>query len=377
MKAANIAGPAIAVGVPAGRVESGELTSIDIARGIAAMSVFVYHYGIGHVLAMRTGFSQFEWIAVPGAVYAVPFFFIISGFCIHRAEWRRALRQEKPALDIRAYLRRRFFRIYPAYIFALFLSCFVNFAVGIGTMPMDLVVHALLLQGFSSEYFNSINLVLWTISVEFFLYLIYPAWFAMRRRAGIVPAVVAGTIVSIASLLLSWCFFYPYSAPVMWFFLSTWGGWLFGAMLSEFELETSGRDVLGRWWWQLGFASWAAFLISDHAGVFGERYGIFQIPLRIYLCAWAMTALLLMESRFRSATGAFRWLVWAGSWCGACSYSIYLLHEPLITVRNIVQSLDLSGDARAVLQIGWFFVILYLCGKSYRYIERRFASIGR
>jgi peptidoglycan/LPS O-acetylase OafA/YrhL len=49
-----------------------ELVSINIGRGLAALSVFVYHYGVGQVLVKYTGFSALNWLAYPGALYGRP-----------------------------------------------------------------------------------------------------------------------------------------------------------------------------------------------------------------------------------------------------------------------------------------------------------------
>lgn len=49
------------------------LTSIDVARGLAALSVAVYHQGYGIGLAHVTGIDAFHWIDWPGSFLAVPF----------------------------------------------------------------------------------------------------------------------------------------------------------------------------------------------------------------------------------------------------------------------------------------------------------------
>ena len=68
------------------------LISINVARGVAAFSVFVYHYGLGKILAKYTQIPEFNYLSIPGAEYGVPLFFAISGFCIHRSEWLQILR---------------------------------------------------------------------------------------------------------------------------------------------------------------------------------------------------------------------------------------------------------------------------------------------
>lgn len=215
-----------------------KLVSINVARGLAALSVFVYHYQVGAVLAKYTGIIAFSWIAYPGANYGVTLFFVISGFCIHGSEWRRLQRDPGAAFSLRRYAERRVRRIYPVYLFALLISCLLNGINGDWPSFTDLTFHVLLLHGFSQAFFNSINLVLWTISIEGFFYIIYPLWLKYRLKAGLLRAFVGGTLLSTVCLALTAAFFYPYSLPSRWFFLNTWGGWLLGALLAE-TMETS------------------------------------------------------------------------------------------------------------------------------------------
>jgi peptidoglycan/LPS O-acetylase OafA/YrhL len=54
------------------------------------------------------------------------------------------------------------------------------------------------------------------------------------------------------------------------------------------------------------------------------------------------------------------------------SYSVYLLHEPLITLRNLVQNQVPFVYFKMPFQIASFFVILGISWLSYRYLELRF-----
>jgi len=186
------------------------LISINIARGLAAFSVFVYHYGVGTIAAKYSGITQFNWIAIPGAIYGVTLFFVISGFCIHGSEWRRLQHRGDQRFDGRAYFRRRVLRIYPVYIFSLAISCALILANGVKLCAGDIFYHVLLLHGFSQAYFNSINLVLWTISIEAFFYVIYPLWLDYRVKVGLHQSFIVGAGICLSSLIVSAIFFYPY-----------------------------------------------------------------------------------------------------------------------------------------------------------------------
>lgn len=357
-------------------VNQNNLVSINVARGLAAFSVFVYHYGVGYVLAKYTGITAFNWLAIPGAQYGVTLFFVISGFCIHGSEWRRLQANAGTVFSLRGYAERRVRRIYPVYLFALAFSCLLNSVSKLWPSLPDMTLHLLLLHGFSADYFNTINLVLWTISIEAFFYIIYPAWLNYRLKAGLTRAFLGGTAISMAGWLVTAAFFYPYGYPARWFFLNTWGGWLLGALLAE-TIETNPGFYRNLSWWWLGAVLWTLSIFAEKKGLYHGRWLILLFPVRIYLCAWPLTALVLAEKRLVSSRGPAGLIVNSLSLIGLSSYSVYLLHEPLIQVRNILQDLMPLGRFRLPFQIVWFFVILGICWLCYRFLELRFMKRSR
>lgn len=353
------------------RTNRDNLLSIDIARAFAALSVFVYHYGAGAVLAKYTGISAFNWLAIPGANYGVTLFFVISGFCIHRSEWRRLAQNASGSFDTWGYFARRFRRIYPVYAFALLLSCLVNGLNSDWPGFGDVGAHVLLLHGFSAIYFNGINVVLWTISVEAFFYIIYPAWLNYRLKAGLSRAFVAGTALSALSCFVSARLLYPYGFPTRWFFLSTWGGWLLGALLAE-TIDQHAAFYKSWRWWLPGLVAWTSALWVEARGLYAGRLLILLFPVRIYLSAWLFSAIVLLENRFADCGKVLRKPVHVVSLIGLSSYSLYLLHEPLISVRNLLQGAIHFAFMKLAFQVVWFFVVIGFSWLSYRHLELRF-----
>ena len=154
--------------------------TIDILRGFAASMVFFYHYGVSFMLNKLFKFDLTEIFSMIGALYAVPLFFLISGFCIHLSQLKQNSISGTQKLALVPYLKRRFWRIYPTYLIILLFACAVSAIGGEKVSVTDFLVHVILFQGFSIKYFNSINLVLWTISVEILFYLLYPIWYFFR-----------------------------------------------------------------------------------------------------------------------------------------------------------------------------------------------------
>jgi peptidoglycan/LPS O-acetylase OafA/YrhL len=266
-------------------------------------------------------------------------------------------------------------RIYPVYLFALLISCLLNGINGNWPSFTDLTVHVLLLHGFSTAYFNSINLVLWTISVEAFFYIIYPLWLKYRLKAGLVRAFCCGTLLSAVCCALTAAYFYPYSLPARWFFLNTWGGWLLGALLAE-TIETNAQFYRSWKWWGMGGCAWTFGLVAGVGNLYHGHLLIAEFPVGICLCAWPLVGLVLAEKSLCSSRGIIGKAVACLSGIGLASYSVYLLHEPLITLRNLVQNQIPFGYLRMPFQIAWFFVILGISWLSYRYLELRFIRTG-
>ena len=92
------------------------LDYLDSVRGIAASMVVFYHY-IGYV------YPNASWVHLSSILFngsdAVSFFFVLSGFVLSYRYFH-----VDPSLDIREYLIKRFFRLFPGYVLMVFLHHF-------------------------------------------------------------------------------------------------------------------------------------------------------------------------------------------------------------------------------------------------------------
>lgn len=354
-------------------IRSGALVSIDLARAFAALSVFVYHYGIGAVIARETGWPGAGLLAWPGANIAVPLFFVLSGYCIHQSEKRRL--KDSGTFSTAAYARRRFWRIYPVYAAALLLSVAINLAHGKKDPAWDIAVHALMLQSFSAHSFNSINLVLWTIAVECCLYAIYPFWLKLRLSRGLGTAIAVAVAVTLMSWTITALFCYPYGDAERLFFTNVWCGWIAGAAFSE-AMEARPAWFRSLFWWAMGAMLWIATIAWRPDSASWGKLQVLDAPLLMILSVWLLCGLVIAERGIRRIAGAARWIIAALALIGAASYSLYLLHIPLIELRNLIQTVFQPGPWRLGFQGLWFFIALWLCWLSYRYVERPFMALG-
>jgi peptidoglycan/LPS O-acetylase OafA/YrhL len=173
--------PALAGELPA---QHREYPCFDGLRAIAALSVIVVH------TAFPTGFStrQRTWGAYTSRMeIGVAVFFLISGFLLYRP-FVAAHLEGRPGPAIRPYLRRRLFRIVPAYWVALFVAAYVLHTV---SPPIHSAKSIIIYFGFLQIYFSHYVLhgisAAWTLCVEmsFYLFLpLYAAGLAVVTRRG-------------------------------------------------------------------------------------------------------------------------------------------------------------------------------------------------
>ena len=92
---------------------SDRLQNLDIFRAVAALAVCLLHFQRESL----TGGTLYEKIFQYGH-YGVDIFFVISGYVIPLALLKKGFRLR----DTGIFLKARFFRLYPAYILAAFLT---------------------------------------------------------------------------------------------------------------------------------------------------------------------------------------------------------------------------------------------------------------
>ena len=346
------------------------LISIEICRAIAALGVFSFHQSIGSLLSAYTGLKIFSFFDYFGAYLAVPFFFLISGYCIHFSYLNYIKSDTKFSLF--AYYKRRFFRIYPPYISALIITVILNRAGNFRQFPsfLNSLVHLFCLQGFTWKYFLGINLVLWTISVEIAFYLIYPVFFYVRKKYSLNAAMCFSFIIS-AITISFFILTKNFAAPQFYCFSNIWFSWCCGAFLAD-KLYFNSKSLNN---WQslvtylvifiafLAFTSLHAFYIS--------AIGLIGYQLKILIWTGPLIFLISKEQWLQKQNSVIINTIRA---IGISSYSLYLLHEPLIIFKNFVVNAYLSPKIRIVGFIIGIIMIPALTWLHYYYIEKPFLT---
>lgn len=291
------------------------LTAIDAARGIASILVMLYHCNSVVQSPVYFGDRPFGGFFGSGSV-RMPFFFAMSGFMLSWVHGRDMGRPER----LRRYLLGRFARIYPAY-WAVLALVMLAYAAGWGPPGQDgfslgRVVSSVLLLPYPGSGFLA---VAWTLQSLMIFYAVV-ALGIWRWRVGIAVFLVWQG-ATWAALILKAQPAFPWSALLQTLFLDL----LLGALAAQ--------GVLRGWvkrpgWW---LVSGAVYLGVAH-GLEFAWHPLLPGDWPLFANGLAASALLM------GLAG------WEGSHpmrvprtllaCGTASYSIFLIHYPLLSILS-------------------------------------------
>jgi len=304
-----------------------EIVPLTGLRGLAALTVMVYHFGQPyHTLGVHTGFR------VPYGYLAVDLFYILSGFVITYA-YGDLLHAPFSISRYWRFILMRIGRLYPAYLAALVLFT-LKMAADFGadhpldafTLP-DVAGNLLMLTGWGVKV-RPVVVDSWSVSAELLCYAFFPAllWLVPGRPGRYVPA--AGL-----ALIGIWL-------------VARSGEGIKGPL--DVVMQTSFYPVLrcvsG---FLLGMVSYRLWRIRFLTLVFRHNFSVLSLlgligliamlglrDLALYMC---LPALVVACSSGSSA--AFTLLGGKSlQFLGHISYSLYLIHDVFVTISVRIAS---------------------------------------
>ena len=174
--------------------------SVDAMRFVAAMGIVVHHFAtkLDSPLLQDLFLRNYSFVDL---------FFAISGFVVFH-NYGDSLHS---AGDVGVYLRNRLARIYPLHLLTFVLIGLVGMTIWRGRADIDLIVpsavlpNMLLVHAWDTTALPTFNAQSWSISAEWFLYLVFPvvAWIGRRQGALVLflLALIAANLLQIASNL--------------------------------------------------------------------------------------------------------------------------------------------------------------------------------
>ncbi len=361
-----------------------KLLFLDGLRGLAALYVLLFHIYDPSGLSplVRHGLS---WLRF--GHYAVGVFIVLSGYSLMLPVTRsQDGRIPGGTLD---FFKRRARRILPPYYAATALSIAIGLvanhwtssksvAGGIGDDGLSygsITSHLLLVENWFPRWNVSINVTHWSVATEAQIYLLFPfLLLPLYRRFGVLTTVLAGMVIGILPLLLL-----PPSDVLIRAcpqFLGLFALGMAGAAINFSEKSYCVRLRNTLPWGVIAALSFCLFVVIIKLWTRGlGKYGQLEMNYPwmmdiliglatgclIIFCAKRLTSqsslreplvLRLLESRFATFLGVF-------------SYSIYLMHLPILfKMKNVFNRLHRSDTETMVLMfvVGVpITLLLYYC----------------
>lgn len=333
---------------------------IEGMRGVAALYVLA-----GHVFTLGDPYRSLGRESAPllarlltGPFWfghlAVAAFIVISGFCLQMSLHGRT--GTGVVQNYKQFFKRRCRRILPPYYACLALSLVVVYAVTVNQVGLPwsqyvpvgrgaLGSHLLMIHNLRPEWMYKINGVLWSIAIEFQLYFVFPALALLLRRFGATAVLGACGLVAGVTLIL-----YPPAAKLYVWYLP-----LFALGMG------AARALFGQ-----GLRPSPRILVAGSIALAGAVIASASIWQELYPSDLAMGGLVtaLLALGIVNPGGVVdRFFSWRPIlFCGVFSYSIYLMHHPLLQVAYAAGGLANWAIGQRLLYLALLGAPLALAG---------------
>jgi peptidoglycan/LPS O-acetylase OafA/YrhL len=357
--------------------------ALDGFRGLCALLVALYHFPVcNHLLGPR--------FFLPNAQMLMDFFFVFSGFLIASAYGDKL----QTADNARRFIVSRLSRLWPLHVamlgvfVALELSKLI-FAPKLGiNLPFTgarpvwaILSHLFLVHSLHLHPMLTWNAPSWTVSVEFWTYLVFAVLTVMAPRR---PLVICASMAIVGALGVA-VIARKLDATYDWGLFRCFYGFFVGAITWRL-FKARPADL--SWSPALAGAAEIAALVGVFAyiALLGGPPTGFAGPLIFAGFIWLFAA----EQGIASRGLSFPALVWLGE----ISYSIYLVHFPLIMISAVglrlvehatgfhISALGFDGLDRMAfisgpslwimdgVMIGYLAIVIAVASQTYRFIEQ-------
>lgn len=342
--------------------------SLQAGRAFAAILVVLFHLGETIALDKYFGIAAFK-VPFSFGASGVEFFFVLSGFIILAAHQRDIFKPNQ----VLSYIRKRVIRIYPVYwivFLGVYLAAIASPTLR-NTVPGDIFVVAksllLIPQGKSALATTGAPVlsVAWTLQYEVLFYALFSCLVLGRVAAGLAVSALA-------------CIYVLYSGgrgdffPVS--FLMQDYMWLFAMGMGTYLASISRKVTVNK---PMFYACAGIVLFGLVALDTVFEVGILKVEKTIL---YGVASSLIIFGLTRSEIGGD--LVMGNDvvqLLGASSYSLYLIHFPLISVlckAALVFQLNKLGLSGALISYFGIFLICLISAVAFHvWVEKPISSI--
>jgi peptidoglycan/LPS O-acetylase OafA/YrhL len=364
------------------------LAKVDMLRAFAILFVFFFHaqnklfphyfidsFNTNHTLkieSVKDAVLNFSPISYGWS--GVNLFLIISGFLIHLGYLKN-----KDKFNLKSFYSKRFWRIYPPYILVLLVVSVVkksSYFYSTTGIFKHLLSHIFFVHNFADSTFFSLNGSFWSLALEVQLYIIYPLLLLLRKKYGMGNTFLFTLAFSLVFNLLGIAFdnfgtdkSYSFSILQLWFV------WAAGAYLAEVHYNKQ------RIFNQKRVLAYVIILFSLETV---SKYFSFTNYFQNYFVTFGWLAFFewfLYTSKL-SVSSLFSRVLIA---IGLCSYSIYLIHEPImgdliLSIKLIppyVHNALLNNISLLIVPVIAFAVTFLISYSLYLFIEKKSIAYGQ
>lgn len=368
---------------------SRRLPELDGVRGIAMLSVLVWHYVVGQAQTTVGSPAAYLVRSLSMTWAGVDLFFVLSGFLIGGI-----LMDNRGSTNYyTTFYFRRGLRILPLYFLMLALF-FVGVTVFSNTQneglawlfenPLPAWSYITFLQNFSMASAGEMGphwiAISWSLAVEEQFYLILPILIRLVPPAKLITALIL--LVVSAPIIRTLLFLYHGNGDVAGYVLlpARWDALFLGVVGAWIIRQKKVAEIVAeKKTWLIvamigsGILTLLMLLSGQNMGSAGMSYFGYT-AIAVFSMAFILYVLLSPKSVVSSILRD-PLIVWIGT----ISYGIYLFHEP---VSGILHSVFHGGPPRiasfsdALVTLLALFVTLVLAGMSSRWLERPFIRYG-
>lgn len=329
-----------------------QLRKLNSLRGLAAMIVFITHF------SDKTGWLD-GVLGGPAGQYGVMLFFMLSGFLMSYLYMDKAFNKD----SVNAYILARVGRVLPLYFVVVFISyaLSINSLTGLYYIPDTnaLLSHLLFLNGES---------VLWTIPPEIQFYFIFILfWSLAAKRLGYVYLLVVTVMILVFLLNFKGVVgdirgveynLFRTVRSLPYFFIGTILGLAYNRLVIP--------SYMKKHWFVLALLL-IPLLYPSFSPVLGEaKFRMWKSYEVLFVISAVFFAVVFLvpDNNFILANPV-------GDFIGKISYSLYLLHMPIIMQ---VQQWQLNPELALLCSLVLSIFIAYL---SFQFFERPIAKLIR
>ena len=326
--------------------------NIDILRGISILLVVIYHLKI----------QIHETTLLSGGYLGVDIFFVISGYLITSILF---LNTKGNKFNWKLFFQKRFLRIFPVYIVAIFLTLLCSYFILIpdqlwmlakSASSSILFVSNIFFWKYLNNYYlpdANLNPLLhtWSLSIEIQYYICFSLFFFILKRYDLnfkISLIITGLLSLVISILFS------FIEPQINFFGFQSRYWEFVLGSFVFLYKDKINLTLNLYYKYLIY-----FIIIIFVILFNETTKHPSIFTLLFLIIVSI-ALLNKEQYNNLYDDKFL------KFFGLISYSLYIWHYPIISISQ-----RLFIENNNYLKISMFLMSIFISLISYHFIEKK------